>query len=188
MQRPPVEPELAAFDEEYFASRRSRPGGRSFDAALLREPVTLLHQRQPLIFAPKDSASEAMRSMQNEHRGCVLVTESGLGDSRLTGIFTERDVLRRVIDGGRNPATLTLAEIMTPDPECLSDEASVAWALNKMEVGGFRHVPVVDDAGRPRLVVSVRDIVGFLVSAFPEEVLNLPPEFGVDRYRERDGA
>ena len=188
MQRPPVEPELAASDEEYFASRRGTPSGRSFDASLLREPVTVLHQRQPLIFAPKDSASEAMRSMQTEHRGCVLVTESGLADSRLTGILTERDVLHRVIDGGRNPATLTLAEIMTPEPECLTDEASVAWALNKMEVGGFRHVPIVDEGGRPKLVVSVRDIVGFLVAAFPEEVLNLPPEFGAERYRERDGA
>ena len=126
--------------------------------------------------------------MRQEQRGCMMVTGSGRGDSRLSGIFTGRDVRRRVIDGGRNPATLTLAEIMTPDPECLSDEASVAWALNKMEVGGFRHVPVVDDAGRPRLVVSVRAIVGFLVSAFPEEVLNLPPEFGVARYRERGGA
>jgi len=57
-----------------------------------------------------------------------------------------------------------------------------------MEVGGFRHVPIVDEHGRPKLVVSVRDIVTFLVSSFPEEVLNLPPEYGTSRYRERDGA
>ena len=129
-----------------------------------------------------------MHAMQSEHRGCVVVTEDGTAESRLVGIFTERDVLHRVIDGGRNPATLTLQEIMTADPECVSNESSVAWVLNKMEVGGFRHVPVVDEAGRPKLVVSVRDIVAFLVASFPEEVLNLPPEFGADRYRERDGA
>lgn len=188
MQRNTLDTELAAFDEEYFSAQKRKSHTRAFDASLLREPVTVLHQRAPLVFATKDSASEAMRAMQSEHRGCVLVTESGASDSRLEGIFTERDVLHRVIDGGRNPATLTLQEIMTADPECVSDEASVAWALNKMEVGGFRHVPVVDEAARPRLVVSVRDIVAFLVASFPEEVLNLPPEFGANRYRERDGA
>ena len=121
-------------------------------------------------------------------RGCVVVTEDGTNKSRLLGIFTERDVVNRVIDGGRNHAHLSLEEIMTADPECLSSEASIAWALNKMEVGGFRHVPAVDASGRPHMVVSVRDIVAYLVSAFPEEILNLPPEFGIDRYRERDGA
>ena len=65
---------------------------------------------------------------------------------------------------------------------------TVAWALNKMEVGGFRHVPVVDDGGRPTMVISVRDIVQYLVSAFPEEVLNLPPEFGGSYFATRDGA
>ena len=174
-------------DEEYF-SGGSGPGKRGFDSGLLREPVTVLHSRVPLVFAPKDSASTAMHAMQSEHRGCALITEDGTHRSRLAGIFTERDVLLRVIDGGRNPATLTLGEIMTPEPECLDVEAPIAWALNKMEVGGFRHVPVTDEGSRPQIVVSVKDIVSYLVAAFPREVLNLPPEFGADRYRTRDGA
>jgi len=178
--------DLTAADEEYFAS----PAGRSrrFDVGLLREPVTVLHNRTPLVFAGNDSASKAMGAMQAEHRGCVLITEDGTLRGRVRGIFTERDVLRRVIDGGRNPAQLTLGEIMTREPECLDSQASIAWALNKMEVGGFRHVPAVDESGRPQLVISVRDIVAFLVAAFPEEILNLPPEYGIERYRERDGA
>ena len=174
-------------DEEYFSGGSGR-GKRGFDSGLLREPVTVLHSRVPLVFAPKDSASTAMHAMQSEHRGCALITEDGTHRSRLAGIFTERDVLLRVIDGGRNPATLTLGEIMTPEPECLDVEAPIAWALNKMEVGGFRHVPVTDEGSRPQIVVSVKDIVSYLVAAFPREVLNLPPEFGADRYRTRDGA
>jgi CBS domain-containing protein len=83
---------------------------------------------------------------------------------------------------------VTLEEVMTRDPEALPATAPVAWVLNKMEVGGFRHVPAVDEAGRPVFVVSVRDVVQFLVEAFPEEVLNLPPEFGAPRYTTRDGA
>ena len=64
----------------------------------------------------------------------------------------------------------------------------MAWVLNKMSVGGFRHVPAVDEQGRPAFVVSVRMVVQFLVDAFPDQILNLPPEFGASRYRDRDGA
>ena len=108
--------------------------------------------------------------------------------SPLTGIFTERDILLRIINRGRNPATVTLQEVMVAEPESLPCEASIAWVLNKMSVGGFRHVPAVEDEGRPVAIVSVRDVVQFLVEAFPEEVLNLPPECGAPRYRTRDGA
>ena len=177
---------MSDIDEVYFEKRRD--GERVFDASLLRRPLSSLHTRAPLVFSVKDTTTQAMRAMQHEHRGCVVVTEDGTARSRLSGIFTERDVLLRIIDRGRNPANLTLGEIMTQDPECLHCDASVAWALNKMEVGGFRHLPVVDDGGRPTMGISVRDIVQYLVSAFPEEVLNLPPEFGGSYFATRDGA
>ena len=63
----------------------------------------------------------------------------------------------------------------------------IVYALNKMSVGGFRHVPVVDDERRPAFVISVRDIVSFLVEAFPREVLNLPAD-GRPTPRQREGA
>ena len=65
---------------------------------------------------------------------------------------------------------------MTPSPETLRPKDSVAYALNKMSVGRIRHVPLVDDDGRPAGMISVRDIVDFLVEVFPEEILNLPSE------------
>jgi len=65
---------------------------------------------------------------------------------------------------------------MTPSPETLRTKDPVAYALNKMSVGGFRHVPLVDDAGRPVGIVSAGDLVDFLVELCPEEILNLPPE------------
>jgi CBS domain-containing protein len=179
-----LDPELP--DEDYFEDPLSKR--RVFDASLLREPVTVLPTRTAIYLPPSGSASEAMRAMQREHRGCVLITEDGTPRSRLVGIFTERDVLIRIIDRGRNPATLELSEIMTEDPETLPAEARIAWVLNVMSVGGIRHVPVVDEMGRPVAVVSVRDVVQFLVESFPGEVLNLPPEFGAVRYRTRDGA
>lgn len=173
-------------DDGYFDNRSDRPAG--FDASALREPLSVLPTHTPICFKGSDAVSEAMRAMQREHRGAVLVTEDGTPRTRLTGIFTERDILMSIIDRGRNPANLPLAEVMMKDPECLTVDAPVAWVLNKMSVGGFRHVPVTDEEGRPVILISVRDVVEYLVQAFPTEILNLPPEFGVQRYKTRDGA
>ena len=180
------DPEVLEGDEPYFEEERQR--SRVFDANLIQEPLKRLGRRRPLIFAPDDNVSGAMRAMQRERRGCVLVTGSGGPDSPLIGIFSERDVLYRIVDRGRNPASLPLAEVMTPDPEVLPVEASIAWVLNKMAVGGFRHVPVVDAEEHPVCVVSVRDVVEFLVDFFPNDVLNLPPEYGPPRSAKREGG
>lgn len=173
-------------DEAYYDERPE--GERGFDASLLERSLKTLPTRRPLLHSRSDSVTEAIRAMQHEQRGCVLITEDGTSKTRLIGIFSERDVLNRIVGRGRNPATLGLGEVMTADPESLPEEASVAWVLNMMAVGGFRHVPVVDSEGRPVFVVSVRDVVEFLVEFFPGEVLNLPPKFGAPRSLEREGA
>jgi CBS domain-containing protein len=172
-------------DEAYFDDQRSE---RVFDSNLLRRPLTVLPARKPLLAPPTAPVSDAMRAMQREHRGCVLVTLDGSADERLIGIFTERDVLLRIVDRGRNPATLTLDEVMTRDPDALEADCSVAWVLNRMSAGGFRHVPVVDSEGRPVFVISVRDVVDFLVDHFPREVLTLPVTPGAEKTRTREGA
>ncbi len=174
-------------DDPYFEDERKRRN-RQFDADLLRQPARVLHARHPLLFSPTHTVTQAMRAMQKEHRGAVLVTGDGSSETPVLGIFSERDVLLRIVDRGRNPATLPLAEVMTRDPECLPLDASLAWVLNKMSVGGFRHVPMVDRQGRPSFIVSVRDVVEFLVDRFPREVLTLPPTYGANVARTREGA
>ncbi len=174
-------------DEEYFEPSEKYTGG-TFDAKLLRLPLSVLPRQTPIAFSPDRTVTEAIRAMQREPCGCVIVTDDGTLDSKLSGIFTERDVLFRIVDRGKNPAVLPLAEVMTPDPEVLPIKASVAYVLNKMSVGGFRHVPVVNDDYHPAYLISVRDVVEFLVNAFPREVLNLPTEQGADSQRTREGA
>ncbi len=174
-------------DEAYFDRRRE--GRRVFDSALLREPTRNLRARKPLIFSRHDSVTDAMRLMQAEHRGCVLVTHDGTSGSPLAGIFTERDVLFRIVDRGRNPATLPLGDVMTPDPERVRVGQPIGAVLHMMSVGGFRHIPVVEEDDRPVSVISVKDVVQFLVDAFPREILTLAAsDAGAPRQRERDGA
>lgn len=174
-------------DERYFEGRPARREV-SFDASLLREPLTALPHHRPVVLSLDATVTDAMRAMQRERHGYVIVTDDGTPQSKLAGIFTERDVLYKIVDKGRNPATLPLSEVMTPDPEVLPHDAPVAYVLNKMSVGGFRHVPVVDEEHRPVSVISVRDVVEFLVQAFPREVLNLPAEFRGGPPKSREGA
>jgi CBS domain-containing protein len=157
-------------DESYFDPP---PRHARFDAELLREPLRALPTRPPLVLRASDSVTDAVRLMQREHGSCVAVTEDGTIGSRLIGIFTERDVLLRIVDRGKNPATLPLDAVMTADPEVLALSGTIAHALNKMSIGGFRHIPVVNENHHPVFVVSVREIVEFLVEAFPREVLTL---------------
>lgn len=174
-------------DEAYFDDTERKPRHR-FDEKLLQAPISVLSRRIPMVFTESDTVQTAVRAMQAEHRGVVLISEDGTRQTELTGIFTERDVLLRVVDRGRNPSTVCLREVMAKNPESLLRTAPVAAVLNKMSVGGFRHVPIVDSRGRPVFVVSMRDAVEYLVDSFPTEISNLPPQDGPERYRTRDGA
>jgi CBS domain-containing protein len=76
------------------------------------------------------------------------------------------------------PETTPVSMVMTPDPDTLPANASIAFALRKMTMEGYRHIPLVNDDGSPAGVVAVRDIVAWLVGLLPEGVYNLPPEPG----------
>jgi CBS domain-containing protein len=173
-------------EDTYFQEHGEKR--RIIDSALLRRPLSVLPARKAILLSPESSVTDAVRAMQRQHRGCVLITVDGTSATRLVGIFTERDVLLKIVDRGRNPAVLPLREVMTSDPEGLDVGSSVAWVLNLMSAGGFRHVPVVDAEHRPVSVLSVRDVVEFLVDHFPREVQNLPTEPGARHPRTREGA
>jgi CBS domain-containing protein len=151
---------------------------------LIREPIGKSAPRPAVAVNLRTSVTDAIALMKQHSIGCVLVE----ADRRLVGIFTERDVLTKVVDSGREPATITVEEVMTRNPESLTLDNEIAWVLNLMAVGGFRHVPIVDDEGRPVAVFSVKDIVERLVELFPHDVLNLPLHPGKDIARTREGA
>jgi CBS domain-containing protein len=111
--------------------------------------------------------------MRREKVGCLVVCEGG----RLLGIFTERDLMRRILATGKPLATL-LRDCMTPDPVTVFTKDPVAVAIRKMEEGAYRHLPVVDEAGHPIGILSVKRIVRYLVEHFPSLVYNLPPDPG----------
>jgi CBS domain-containing protein len=158
-------------EEERTIEERTGPARKVLDTRDLQEPIQVLPFVPPLCVTRQSSIAEAIRLMQEHHVGCVLVAEA----NRLVGIFTERDVLNRVAGKILDPTQAAVEAVMTADPESLPIDAAVVFALNLMSEGGFRHLPLVDEAHRPVGMLSVKHIVRYLAELFPEEILNLPP-------------
>lgn len=102
---------------------------------------------------PQQSVQEAAEMMSDRRIGAAMVVDQG----RLVGIFSERDLLTRVVAQGRNPATTKVADVMTLDPHTLPPDASPREALQIMEKGKFRHLPIVD-GDEIIAIISIRDL------------------------------
>ncbi len=130
---------------------------------------SILHRRRSgpdLVSArPDETVRDAAKRMAEQRCGSILVVE----DERLLGIFTERDLLVRVAAAGLDPATTTLREVMTADPETIGAEEPVEDAVRRMDAGGFRHL-VVGGGGRVLGVVSTRDIPALTMGRMAEEL------------------
>jgi len=118
----------------------------------LRSLRSIISGQPPATAEKTATVLEAAILMKQKSKGALLVCDG----TQLSGIFTERDALFRVIAAGRDPATTTLAEVMTPQPMTLTADEPFIKALKLMHTRGFRHLPVVDH-GRPIGVVSPRD-------------------------------
>jgi CBS domain-containing protein len=115
-------------------------------------PVKSVMKRRSLLKAPPDTTvAKAARLMADKDVGAVLVVE---GD-QLVGIFTERDVVFRVVAAGRDPARTRIGEAMTSSPVTIAPDKPFGYALLVMHEKGFRHLPVIDQ-GKPIGIVSSR--------------------------------
>ncbi len=135
------------------------------------DSVSRLRPTPPLHVTPQQPVAAAVALMRQHRVGCILVCDAG----RLVGLFTERDLMRRVLAAGR-PLSVKVADVMTPDPVVVAPKESIRAAVSRMEEGGYRHLPVVDDAGRPLGILSVKRIVHYLVEHFPSTIHNQPPD------------
>jgi CBS domain-containing protein len=125
---------------------------------LMTHPIQKILRRKKVgRLSPNQTIKDALRLLTEEGHGCVLVEDGG----SLVGILSERDILYKVSGKGMDPDQIKVSEVMTPNPVTLEGDATVAFALNKMSVGGFRHIPLVSN-GNTLGVISVKDVLKFL--------------------------
>lgn len=142
-------------------------------ATLWTDDISRLQLKPPISVGPQTPLGVTVETMQQAGAGHLLICEDG----RLVGIFTERDLIKRVFPR-RVSMDEPVSRYMTPRPTTIQIKDSVGWAIRTMHDGHYRHLPVVDASGRPIGLLSVKHIVHYLVEHFPAAVYNLPPEPG----------
>lgn len=148
---------------------------------LTTDNVSQLRTGETVCATEDASIADCTALMRSHGTGCVLICSK----NRLVGIFTERDVMRIIAEGGN--LTAPVSSVMTPEPTTISPSTSVGEAATLMHRGGYRRLPVLDEQGVPTSVVKLRSIVHYLVEHFPSSVYNLPP-VSKPRTKDREGA
>ena len=135
----------------------------AFEDQLAKGHLRDLAAHEALNVAPGDPVFLAIHFMRTHNTECVLVRDE---DQKIVGILTERDILFKAAGASVDLMALAVKDIMTPDPVMLRDDDNIAVALHKMAVGGFRHIPYVDNDGTT-LMVSIQDVFHHVAPYIP---------------------
>ncbi|MEQ8209011.1 MAG: CBS domain-containing protein [Lacipirellulaceae bacterium] len=127
------------------------------EKGLVKDRIASLEPNTPLAVSPQATIAEVLATMLEKRIGCVMITE---GD-KLAGIFTERDALTKLGADAGTQGKRPISTVMTTNPVTLQAEDKIAFALHHMNLGGFRHLPVMEGE-KLTGVISIRDILGYL--------------------------
>ncbi|MDE0556545.1 MAG: CBS domain-containing protein [Candidatus Poribacteria bacterium] len=157
---------------------------RAWDAREIQ--VSLKELMRPIVTIDINcSVNEAIDLLLSNNIGAAPVVEDGY----LRGIFSERDVLNRILNKQVGDLdNVSVKQFMIPDPQTANPDDSLSTAVLYMARGHYRHVPIVDTENRPTGMVSIRDVISYLVEEFSQEVLALPPRPVRDAMKAREGA
>jgi CBS domain-containing protein len=130
----------------------------AFEAKLVDVPLSEVHPHLPMTINSTATAADAVAQMQAANIGCLVVADNGA----VRGVLSERDLVNKT--SGASLDGMTVDSLMTADPVVLRADDSVAVAIHKMAVGGFRHIPLVSD-GHATGIVSARDLFKYILDA-----------------------
>ena len=126
-----------------------------------KDPLKSLTQEKFIVLNEQATLQEAISSIQN--------------NQYISGIFTERDIVQKIVGKRHNLDEKCIADYMTKNPDVLHLQDPIAFALNKMISGGYRHIPIVDKENKPIGVITMQDIINSLGDYFFDDIVNLPP-------------
>ena len=137
------------------------------DHRFLSRSIGILNPRPPLCLSENASLEEVLRLLKSNKIGAVILTDQ-LG--KVSGVFTERDVVLK-FSLEDIPLNTPVSTLMTKAPKTLEMTSAVAYALQMMSEQGYRHLPIVDEENYPVGMISVKDLVDFIVRSLSKALL-----------------
>jgi len=128
------------------------------EQSLLTDRIGLLDPKTPITVAANTPVGDVLRLMVDKSVGCLIVIE----DKNPVGIFSERDALIKLNVDAKRLSDRPVSEYMTAKPQTLEETAKIAFAVQRMDLGGYRHLPIVGEDGQLNGIISVRDILRYL--------------------------
>ena len=162
------------YDDELnqMYEKEGKSGNKIGKGVSLNDPLNSLKKQTIILLEETVSLRSAIDNIQKFHVGCILLEK----DNVISGIFTERDIVQRVVGHRLDFESEKVLDFMTQNPETLYGEDPIAFALNKMVAGGFRHIPIVNMKKKAIGVIAMQDIINNLGDYFFEDIVNLPPK------------
>ncbi len=135
---------------------------KKLDHTYLAGSIGLINPREAILLSETTSIEHAISSLNISTGGAVLVVDD---TERLSGIFTERDIIRKVLSN-KIPFSKPISEVMTHNPSTIQMTTPIGFALQLMTEGGFRNLPITDENNYPIGIISIKDIMDEFVRSF----------------------
>ena len=133
--------------------------GEKIQTIMMTDPISQIVTGHDLLVAKTtDTIQKVIKIFKEYNKDCCLVFKK----KKLVGILSQRDIVNKVAGKVSELSKTTVESVMTPNPEYVKMEDPLAFAVNKMSVGGYRHVPVLSDGGTPVSIVAIRDVLSYL--------------------------
>ena len=159
-----------SIEEELQIAKEQDAEATHISAEIFREKIKTFELKAVCTADENTTLGDAVKLMQDNHGGSlVIVNKKG----QVVGILTERDFLMKVLGKVKNWEKEPVTTFMTSDPFCLHCEDMIAHVMHNMHIGGYRHIPIVDENNKPMLIVSIKDVVSFIFEQFPAEIDNI---------------
>ena len=128
-------------------------------SVMMTAPISeLITGKDLLVASPADTIQKIVRVLQQENKNCVLIYKK----KKLVGILSTRDIVKKVAGKYKDLSRVKAEDVMTSNPEYVTSDAPIAYVVNKMAMGGYRHVPVLEQDGTPISIIIIKDVLSHL--------------------------
>lgn len=160
-------------EEEADIAREQDAEPTQISAKVFDIPIYQIKLSPALIVKETDTLLKAIELMKANKMGVVCVVN---GKNKLKGILTERDIVLKALNKDKNWQDIPVKMLMTQKPFYLHKDDSVVLAMHNMHIGGYRNIPILDSNENIISLVTIQNVMKYLMDQFPKEIDNILDE------------